>query len=490
MSADLFERRRAGVLLHPTSLPGAARGGALGADARRFVEAIGAAGFTVWQMLPVGPVPDDLSPYFARSNHAGNARLIDLQALAQAGWIERTSPADTQADDHFHASRLIEAHAGFRQRATEGEKAAFAEFRRHNTRWLGPYALHEALKREQGGEPWWRWPAPLRDRDRSAMQAAGKRHRATLEQIAFEQALFAFQWTALRRYAAERGILFFGDLPIYVAHDSVEPWLHRRNFRLDDEGAPTMVAGVPPDYFSADGQIWGNPLYDWEFQRTDRFRWWVGRVAAQLERFDWLRIDHFRGLEAGWGVLAGAATARDGVWVPAPGRELLKRLRSTLGGMPLVAEDLGVITAEVVALREQFDLPGMRILQFAFDGVPENPYLPHNHKRSTIVYTGTHDNDTTLGWYRSLDDRARQHVDAYFDCGTPDMPQTLIRAALGSVAVLAVVPLQDLLGLGADARMNTPGTMTGNWRWAFDWSQMPSDFGVRWRRLNRLFGRI
>jgi 4-alpha-glucanotransferase len=489
MSADLFARRRAGVLLHPTSLPGASRHGALGADARRFIEAIAAAGFSVWQMLPVGPVTTDPSPYFARSNHAGNARLIELEPLMHAGWIGRDGPAGGESDHDYHARKLDEAGAGFRHRASESEKADLLDFRRHNARWLGPYALYEALKREHAGEPWWRWSVPLRDRERSAIEAAGKRQHALIEHIAFEQWLFARQWAALRAYAAERGIRLFGDLPIYVAHDSVETWLHRRNFRLDADGLPTAVTGVPPDYFSADGQIWGNPLYDWDFQRAHRFSWWTDRVRAQLERFDWLRIDHFRGLEAGWSVPAGASTARNGAWVKAPGRELLRHLRSTLGGMPLVAEDLGVITPEVVALREKFDLPGMRILQFAFDGAPENPYLPHNHKRSTLVYTGTHDNDTTLGWYRSLDPQARAHVDAYFPRGAAHMPETLIRAALGSVAILAVVPLQDLFALGSDARMNTPGTAGGNWQWGFDWDQMPRNFGAHWRALNHLYGR-
>ena len=489
MSASLYEKRRAGVLLHPTSLPQAARLGGLGANARRFVDTLAAAGFTVWQMLPVGPVADDLSPYFARSNHAGNARLVDLEALAAAGWIALDAPAESESDSAWHARKLVEARTGFRRHASELEKVDLAELRRRNSRWLGPYALYEALKLEQGGAPWWQWPQPLRDRDRAAVTAAGRRLRPQVEQIVFEQLLFALQWTALHRYAAERGVRLFGDLPIYVAHDSVETWLHRRNFRLDADGLPTAVAGVPPDYFSADGQIWGNPLYDWDYQRSDRFRWWVGRVAAQLERFDWVRIDHFRGLEAGWSVPRGALTAREGAWVPAPGRELLKRLRSALGSMPLVAEDLGIITAEVVALREEFDLPGMRILQFAFDGSPDNPYLPHNHRRSTVVYTGTHDNDTTLGWYRSLDERTRAHVDAYFRCGAADMPEVLVRAALGSVAVLAVVPLQDLLALGSDARMNTPSTATGNWRWTFEWNQLATDFDACWREINRLFGR-
>ncbi len=489
MAADLFERRRAGVLLHPTSLPGAARRGALGASARRFADTLTDAGFSVWQMLPVGPVTADPSPYFARSNHAGDARLIDLETLANAGWIELDEPRAGESDTDFHARKRVEARAGFRKRASELEKAELTEFRRHNSRWLGPYALYEALKEEQGGEPWWRWPEPLRERERAALEAAGRRSRRAIEQIIFEQAIFSLQWAALRRYANERSVRLLGDLPIYVAHDSVETWLHRRNFRLDANGLPTAIAGVPPDYFSADGQIWGNPLYDWDFQHADRFRWWTNRVAAELGRFDWLRIDHFRGLEAGWSVPAGAATARDGVWVPAPGRELLKRLQRVLGGMPLVAEDLGIITAPVVALREEFDLPGMKILQFGFDGSAENPYLPHNHKRSTIVYTGTHDNDTTLGWYRSLDEPTRSHVDRYFHCAAADMPEALIRAALGSVAVLAVVPMQDLLALGSEARMNTPGTSSGNWRWGFDWQQLEPGFGERWRALNRLFGR-
>jgi 4-alpha-glucanotransferase len=281
----------------------------------------------------------------------------------------------------------------------------------------------------------------------------------------------------------------FGDIPIYVAHDSVEAWAHRANFLLDAHGQPLAVAGVPPDYFSAEGQLWGNPLYDWRAMQLDGFSWWMTRLATQLERFDLVRIDHFRGLESYWEIPAGASSARTGTWQPAAGAALLERMRERFARLPLVAEDLGVITPAVEQLRRRFDLPGMRILQFGFDGSAANPYLPHNHQPRSVVYTGTHDNDTTLGWFSGLDANARRHVLRYLGCRPEDVLQSMIRAALASVAELAILPMQDLLGLGREARMNTPGTTSGNWRWCFEWDQLPADFTARWGDINRLFGR-
>ena len=484
-----LDRRRAGVLLHLTSLPDPQRRGVLGAAARRWLDLIADAGFTVWQTLPVGPPGDDGSPYFSRSVHAGHVGLVDLEDLQSRGWTraEQRAQADESAAN-LRKRKLLEALIGFENSAGAAEKAAFADFLGAHRAWLGEDALFLALKAQHQGAPWWEWQPRFRDRDPQALAQARERHHAAIEQFVFEQFLFHLQWQALRGHARARGIKLFGDMPIYVAHDSVEVWAHRENFLLDAQGLPSATAGVPPDYFSADGQMWGNPLYDWPRMRDDGFSWWDARTRTQLERFDLLRIDHFRGLESYWEVPAQARTAREGRWRPAQGAALLEHLHEMLHPLPLVAEDLGVITAEVAALRDRFSLPGMRILQFAFDGSPENPYLPHNHVANSIVYTGTHDNDTTLGWYRSLETQARERVDDYLGTGRAQ-PEAAIRAALGSVARLAIVPMQDLLGLGREARMNTPATTSGNWSWQFDWPQLPPDFVARWRHLNALYGR-
>lgn len=483
------ERRAAGVLLHLTSLPGAHTGGALGEAARRWIDLTADSGFTVWQMLPVGPVDDSGSPYYSLSVHAGNVALIDLGELAVAGLVREDATHAGEPPAHFRKRKLLEALIGFENRADEARRADYAAFIAAHRSWLLDDGLFLALKAEHQGRPWWEWRGELRDREPRAIEQAHERHHAAVEQFVFEQYLFHRQWQAMRGRAHERGVQLFGDIPIYVAHDSVEVWAHRENFQLDAGGQPLAVAGVPPDYFSADGQLWGNPLYDWERMQRDGFSWWVRRLRTQLERFDRLRIDHFRGLESFWEVPAGSSTARSGHWRKAAGAALLERLRQTCGGLPFVAEDLGVITPEVERLRRRFELPGMRVLQFAFGDSASNPYLPHNHDRRTVVYTGTHDNDTTLGWYRSLDDQQRTRVHEYLGCGPDGVVHAMIRAALTSVAELAVVPLQDLLGLGAEARMNTPGTTHGNWRWSFEWSGIPADFAARWRHMNQLYGR-
>jgi 4-alpha-glucanotransferase len=448
-------RRRSGVLLHPTSLPDPERRGVLGEVAHRFVDLLADAGFTVWQMLPVGPTGADRSPYLSASAHAGNLDFLDKTAIA--------APLGSRTElDTFVASRRS---------------------------WILDDALFVALKAEQRGRPWWEWPPAVRDREPAVLQQARAHHHAAIEQFIAGQFLFHRQWQALRQHAAARGVRIFGDVPIYVAHDSAEVWTHRREYLLDARGLPLAVAGVPPDYFSQDGQLWGNPLYDWAQLEADGFSSWVARMRTQLERFDLLRLDHFRGLEAYWEVPAGAPTARAGHWRKAPGAALLQRLLDACGRLPLVAEDLGVITPEVEELRDRFGLPGMRVLQFAFDGSPQNPYLPHNQARNSVVYTGTHDNDTTLGWYRGLDANVRQRLHDYFHCRAEDLPEALVGAALMSVADLAVIPLQDLLGLGSEARMNTPGTVAGNWKWSFVWEEIPADFISHWKRLNDLYGR-
>jgi 4-alpha-glucanotransferase len=482
-------KRRAGVLLHLTSLPEAEHRGALGENARRFVDLLAGSGFSVWQMLPVGPADEDRSPYFSRSVHAGDPALIDLGDLVQAGLVSHDTPHPHEPWPHFRKRRLLEALIGFENRADTRARADYDAFVGAHRRWLLDDGLFLALKAEHHGSPWWQWRAPVRDREPAALAAAHERHRAAVEQFVFEQYLFHRQWRALREHARHRGVALFGDIPIYVAHDSVETWAHRENFLLDAQGMPLAVSGVPPDYFAADGQLWGNPLYDWRAMQLDDFSWWITRLATQLERFDLLRIDHFRGLESYWEIPAGAASARAGAWQPAAGAALLERVHEHLGNLPLVAEDLGVITPAVEQLRRRFDLPGMRILQFAFDGSPGNPYLPHNHQARSVVYTGTHDNDTTRGWFEKLDANARRHVLEYLGCRPEDIVPAMRRAALTSVAELAVLPLQDLLGLGSEARMNTPGTTAGNWLWGFGWDQLPGDFAAHWSHMNRLYGR-
>ena len=463
MSARLsvLDRRRCGVLLHPTALPATPGSqGNLGADARAFVDWLVQAGCSVWQVLPLGPVGADGSPYRVRSDQAGNPALID--------WREAPDPLTLRAQ--------------------------YAQFCTAQASWLEDYVLYVALSRAHNGTPWWTWPAQLSRRDPRALAMARSPLAAELEALRVEQWQFVHQWTALRDYAHQRGVRLFGDLPIYVAPDSVATWVQPEQFQLQPDGQPAALAGVPPDYFSADGQLWGFPLYNWEQAQRDDFIFWRQRCAAQLSRFDVLRIDHFRGLAGYWSVPAGARTAREGQWRSAPGTALLTRLLEQHGDLPVVAEDLGEITPDVEALRRQFSLPGMRVLQFGFDGASDNLHLPHNFSRDTVVYTGTHDNDTTLGWYRALDAEAARRVDAYLSSDglasvSAQMPGALLRAAIASVAVLAIAPLQDLLALGSEARFNTPGTVVGNWRWRCDAGALSAELSGSLRVLNAVYGR-
>jgi 4-alpha-glucanotransferase len=459
----VFDRRRAGVLLHPTSLlPGAGAGGALGGAGRAFIDWLADAGFSVWQLLPLGPPGPNGSPYWVRSDHAGDPRLLAAPDAAET---------------------------------TASAGAALVEFRARAAAWLDDYALFVALAEAQGGQPWWDWPAALRDRDAAALREARLAHAARIDEIVLEQFRFEREWRALRDHAHARGVRLFGDLPIYLSPDSVDVWVHREEFQLDAAGRPQAVAGVPPDYFSEYGQLWGNPLYDWAHQEKSGFAFWRSRVRQQLERFDLLRIDHFRGLAAYWAVPLPATDARGGVWKEAPGQALLEALRGDFPHLPFVAEDLGLITPDVVRLRTGFGLAGMRVMQFGFDGDPGNVHLPHHYGRDCVAYTGTHDNDTSLGWYTSLDASTLERVDDYLRMGRfgraagGEMPEAMVRAALGSVAGLAVVPAQDLLGLGSDARLNTPGTVGGNWSWGLPPGALTAELAREYARLNRLFDR-
>ncbi len=486
---DVFAQRRAGVLLHPTSLPGATGNGDLGADAYRFVDFLSDCGISVWQTLPLGPTHDDLSPYQCLSVHAGNVRLVSLQSLAELGWLDDPHLDETQSLETQRKIRLVAAFNGFQRNANDDDRQAFARFSGEHAHWLDDYALYQALRTENGGRAWYDWPERIRNRRDSVLAEERRRLAGAIEQVRFEQFLFYHQWRQLRQYANDRGVLLFGDIPIFVAHDSAEVWAHREWFCVDAKGGLEKVAGVPPDYFSATGQRWGNPLYRWDVLEQDGFRCWIERIRSQLEIFDLVRIDHFRGFEAFWEIDADQETAMNGRWVKAPGEAFFRTLERELGELPLVAEDLGVITPEVTALREQFRFPGMKILQFAFDGTSDNPYLPHNHESRCAVYTGTHDNNTSLGWYQDLDDGQRDCMRHYLGDSPEPMPWLLVRTALSSVASLAVLPMQDVLGLDGAHRMNVPGISNDNWHWRFDWSQLQDEHRDRLRDWVALYGR-
>ncbi len=484
-STDSLDRRRAGVLLHLTSLPGSGPRGDLGWEAFNFVNFLASCGISVWQMLPVGPPQADGSPYQTSSAHAGSPRLIGLEPLVEAGWLDA---APTPLTDAAKELALRGAYRRFGDRADGAERAALDAFCSENAYWLDDYVLFRAI-REERKTCWWKWPGRLRSRDRRALEQFAVQHASKLDYIRWEQFVFFRQWAALRAHANGVGIKLFGDMPIFVAHDSAEVWANPEDFDLNPDGSLRVVAGVPPDYFSATGQRWGNPLYRWDRLEASDFKFWIDRIRTQMRLFDMVRIDHFRGFEAYWEIPATEEYAINGTWVEANGDALFARLRQEFGRLPLIAEDLGLITEAVDALRRKYHMPGMKVLQFAFDGGPGNPYLPFHHTRDSVVYTGTHDNDTTLGWYQSLDEAARRHVDDYLGQAAEPMPWPLIRCALASRGDLAVVPMQDLLGLDGDHRMNLPGTARGNWQWRFAWTQVDGSLPPRVRHLVELYGR-
>jgi 4-alpha-glucanotransferase len=478
-------QRRAGLLLHPTSLPGPWGNGDLGAEAYNFINFIAAAGFSVWQLLPLGPTNGG-SPYQCFSAHAGNPHLISVEMLRAWGWLD----ADPRPGVDERLDLVRHAHALFRKRNDATEGMEFARFKQGNDAWLDDFALYSALKATYGAAAWTDWPAPLRDRDPAALIEAHRKHATAVENVRFEQFVFFRQWHTLKAYAHQRGVILFGDMPIFVAHDSADVWAQRHYFQLDAQGHPIVVAGVPPDYFSATGQRWGNPHYDWHAMAADGFAWWLQRMESQIDLFDLVRVDHFRGFEAYWEVPATEETAIKGRWVKAPGDALFEALHQRFDPLPVVAEDLGIITEEVDALRTKWALPGMKILQFAFDGGPTNPYLPHHHEENCVVYTGTHDNNTSLGWYQGLDETQRDYVMEYLGRPCEPMPWPLIIAAYESVARMAVVPMQDILGLGEEHRMNTPGTENGNWQWRFTWDQVPAGLAGRLHRMTEIYDRL
>jgi len=491
--------RRSGVLLHPTSLPGPYGLGELGENAIRWLDWLAEAGQRVWQVLPLGPTGYGDSPYQSFSSFAGSPFLISLERLYEEGWLAADDLvggdfSDGRADFgpviEFRLQALRRATAAWRAWAGDAERAGFAAFCERSASWLDDFALFMALKEAHGGRPWVEWDAPLRKREAKALVAARDQHAEAIERHRLWQWWFDRQWGVVRAAAAERGIAILGDVPIFVAYDSADTWADQDLFWLDEEGRTTVVAGVPPDYFSATGQRWGNPLYRWNRHAQRDYAWWIARVRRTLEMVDVLRIDHFRGFEAYWEIPADEPTAVRGRWVEGPGQPLFDALRGALGELPIVAEDLGVITAGVEALRDDNALPGMKVLQFAFAADAADPYLPHNYPTNAVVYTGTHDNDTTVGWYAQAPERERDLLRRYLARDAANVAWDLWRAAQGSVADTAIAPLQDLLGLGPEGRMNTPGAPSGNWGWRFTWDDVPYWLAPQLREVAELFGRL
>ncbi len=490
--------RASGILLHPTSLPGPHGIGDVGQTARRWVDFLAAARQRFWQVLPLGPTGFGDSPYQCFSAFAGNPLLIDLDDLVKRGWLLEddarppTSFPEARVDYGavipFKRRALHLAFQGFQARAGQEDRSAFAAFCAQEAHWLDDFALFMALK-DRFQAAWNEWPDEVRLRHPSAIDRYRRELAPAVDEHRFIQWTFFRQWEALKGYAHRRGIQIIGDIPIFVAYDSADVWAHPEIFYLDEEGRPTVVAGVPPDYFSPTGQLWGNPLYRWDVMAEYGYRWWIDRFRAVLRMVDWVRLDHFRGFEAYWEVPAGMPTAEVGRWVKGPGDDFFRALKQELGHIPIIAEDLGFITPEVKALRERWGFPGMKVLQFAFSG-PDNEYLPHNYTSPNwVVYTGTHDNDTTVGWFQSLDEDTRRFVLTYLARDGADIAWDLMRLAWQSVAVLAIAPMQDVLRLGTEARMNLPGRPWGNWQWRMKGNALSDELAQALAEMTYTYGR-
>ncbi len=494
----MFETRRSGVLLHPTSLSGKQPIGTLGQEAYDFVDWLAEAGQSIWQILPLGPIGHGNCPYSCYSAFAGNPLLINYAKLVEAGdLLEREIPSPIAAEDKVNffaaANRLSLLRIAAERFATNAEpirRRQFEQFCREQAFWLNDYCFFEAMRPLQQNRSWQQWPPEIRQRQQQALHKWGVELQDEIGWHKYIQFVFFEQWFELKKYANNKGVKIFGDLPIFVAENSTDVWTNRQMFHLDAEDQPTMVAGVPPDYFSKTGQRWGNPLYNWQRMAADNYSWWRARFRWNLQLFDLIRVDHFRGFAACWAIPANEKTAVNGRWIEVPGEQLFYQLQAEFGSLPIVAEDLGVITPDVVALRNRFDLPGMKILQFAFDSGPKNPYLPHNHLPNSVVYTGTHDNNTSLGWWQALDPAEKQMVRDYIKRPCNDMPWPLVEITLASVAKLAVIPMQDLLDLDGKARMNRPGTAQGNWQWRCLPDQTTAQLAKRLHQVSHLYGRV
>ena len=494
--------RSSGVLLHPTSLPGKYGIGDLGAQATRWVDFLDQTGTNLWQVLPLGPTGYADSPYQCFSAMAGNPYLISPELLLKDGLLTEDDLRDVPdfSPEEVEYGRVIPwkvnllQQAYYRHRKVGNLAEEFAAFRGENDFWLEDFALFMAMKQAHDLRPWVEWPEALRDRQPQAITAFRDANRGgIIEQHAFDQFLFFRQWTALKEYANSKGIQIIGDIPIYVAHDSSDVWSNRELFRLDETGQPTVVAGVPPDYFSETGQLWGNPIYKWDKQAKLGFPWWKQRLEMVLRQVDIIRLDHFRGFAGYWEVPAEEETAVNGEWKPGPGAAIFNELRAHLGELPLIAEDLGVITPDVTALRKQFNLPGMKIFQFGLEGGNDDPFVPHNYEENCVAYTGTHDNDTSAGWYENASPEHKAFARYYLGLNEhPDPAKVAWRMIVKlweSPANYTLAPMQDFLGLGTEARMNYPGTTSGNWQWRMPAEALNADLAVRLTELNQRTGR-
>ena len=494
------QNRAAGIILHPTSLPGPDGIGDLGPEAYHWVDFLHRSGCQFWQILPLSPTGYGDSPYQCFSAFAGNPYLVSATTLLDQGLLLKSDLADRPEFPlekvdygpviHWKITLLRRSFENFKKQANPSLQEEFDAFKHEQKEWLAPFATFMAIKAQQGGLAWNEWPEALRKRDTKALPQFIKESVEDIEFQSFQQFLFYRQWTALRDYAHQKGIRIIGDIPIFIAYDSADVWENKDLFYLDEAGLPEVVAGVPPDYFSETGQLWGNPLYKWDLHKKQGYRWWISRMQTVLNQVDIVRLDHFRGFEAYWAVPFGNETAVDGRWVKGPGEDFLTVVKEELGELPIIAEDLGVITEPVRQMRDKFNLPGMKILQFAFASDPDDDFLPHNYPVNCVAYTGTHDNNTTRGWYEAAPEREQDFCRRYLARSGQDISWSMIRALWGSVAAWVIAPMQDFLGLGYWARMNYPGTASGNWEWRMHPNAISDGLIDRLHETNFLYGRL
>lgn len=495
----MLNKRSCGILLHPTSLPGPYGIGTLGHAAFSFIEFLARARQRYWQILPLGPTGYADSPYQCFSAHAGNPNLIDLDLLVKDRLLQpgdlasfpRTTPdrIDYETVQTARLPLLRKAWQTFTEQADDSRRMIYRNFLKDQSRWINDYALFRAIKAERHQKPWYLWEDPLKLRDPQALRDEQTKLGKEIDFHKFLQFIFFRQWIAVKEHAHRHNVRIIGDIPLYVALDSADAWANPTIFEFDEERNPLRVGGVPPDYFSETGQLWGNPLFRWDVLKETGYAWWIDRIRTNLFLYDVIRIDHFRGFAAYWAVPYGEKTAMNGEWVTCPGTEFFDALRREFGELPIIAEDLGVITPDVEELRDGFGLPGMKILQFAFDSSEANDYIPHNYVKNCIVYTGTHDNDTVTGWFRSASEDDRRHVLQYLNTDDRDIHWSFIRLAWASVAYTAIVPMQDLLGLGTETRMNMPGTTQNNWQWRASAEHFSTGLEERLASLTLLYGR-
>ena len=495
----MMNQRASGILLHPTSLPGKYGIGTLGKATFNFIDFLSKAKQQYWQILPLGPTGFGDSPYQCYSAHAGNPDLIDLDLLVSNQLLTHddlasmphfgNGPVDYDMVQKARLPLLYKAFHTFMDHAADLDKLAYRNFLKSHSAWLNDYALFRAIKEDSGNKPWYTWEKDLKMRNPEALKIAENRLAEKAGFHKFLQFIFLRQWTSVKEYAKKHKISIIGDIPLYISPDCSDAWANPDVFEYDGELHPIRVGGVPPDYFSETGQLWGNPLFRWDIMKNNNYKWWMDRIRTNLMLYDVIRIDHFRGFSAYWAVPYVEETAINGTWVPGPGKDFFNALRNEFGNLPIIAEDLGVMTPDVEDLRDSFGFPGMKILEFAFDSSEANDYIPYNYSKNCIVYTGTHDNDTVVGWFKQASEADRRQVLEYINRDAKDIHWSFVRLAWSSVANTAIVPMQDLLGLDSDARMNLPGTTGGNWKWRAKESDFPNELANALASLTNLYGR-